>query len=124
MNDEAPLIRLEGKVGAPSPAPEDMAREALASRTAPASFAADASGLNIPTGGAAQRNDSVAPSMIIRTGEASVKVDSLEPAIAAVRALATRLGGWVGNTSLSSGDDLVRSATIELKIPPLVTRRH
>jgi hypothetical protein len=55
--------------------------------------------------------------MIIRTGNASVEVDSLEPAIAAVRALATRLGGWVGNTSLSAGEDQVRSATIELKVP-------
>ncbi|MCC6927869.1 MAG: DUF4349 domain-containing protein [Gemmatimonadaceae bacterium] len=56
-------------------------------------------------------------SMIIRTGTASVQVDSLETAIAAVQRIATSLGGWVGNTSLSAGENEVRSATIELKIP-------
>jgi hypothetical protein len=55
--------------------------------------------------------------MIIRTGSASIEVDSLEPAIAAVQRMATQLGGVVGNTSLSSGDYEVRSATIELRIP-------
>ncbi|MEO6447371.1 MAG: DUF4349 domain-containing protein [Gemmatimonadaceae bacterium] len=56
-------------------------------------------------------------SMIIRTGNASVEVDSLEPAIAAVQRLALALGGWVGNTSLASGEYQVRNATLELKIP-------
>jgi multidrug efflux pump subunit AcrA (membrane-fusion protein) len=55
--------------------------------------------------------------MIIRTGFASVQVDSLDVAIAAVQRIATSLGGWVGNTSLSAGANEVRSATIELKIP-------
>lgn len=56
-------------------------------------------------------------SMIIRTGTASVEVDSLETAIAAVQRIAASLGGWVGNTSLSAGEHEVRSATIELKVP-------
>jgi hypothetical protein len=55
--------------------------------------------------------------MIIRTASASIRVDSLEPAIAAVQRIATTLGGVVGNTTLSSGDYQVRSATIELRIP-------
>ena len=55
--------------------------------------------------------------MIIRSGNASLEVDSLELAIAAVQRIAISLGGWVGNTSLTSGDYQVRSATIELKIP-------
>lgn len=55
--------------------------------------------------------------MIIRTGFASIEVDSLERAIAAVQRMATSLGGIVGNTSLSSGQYEVRSATIELRIP-------
>jgi hypothetical protein len=58
-----------------------------------------------------------AVTMIIRTGNASIEVDSLEPAIAAVNRMATSLGGIVGNTSLSSGEYEVRSATIELRIP-------
>jgi hypothetical protein len=55
--------------------------------------------------------------MLIRTGQASVEVDSLEPAVARVRALAARLGGYVGNTVLAAGRDQVRAATLELKIP-------
>lgn len=55
--------------------------------------------------------------MLIRTGNVSVRVDSLEPAVAAVRALATRLGGFVGNVSVSTGEYEVRSATLELRIP-------
>ncbi len=55
--------------------------------------------------------------MIIRNGDASIEVDSLEIAVAAVRQLATRLGGFVGNVSMSTGEYAVRSATIEIKVP-------
>lgn len=60
---------------------------------------------------------SVAPSMVIRTGTATVEVDSVEAAVARVQRLAVQLGGYVGNTSLNTGDEERRSATIELKIP-------
>jgi hypothetical protein len=55
--------------------------------------------------------------MVIRTGNASLEVDSLEPAIAAIRRLVGRVGGYVGNTSLQAGDESVRSAMLELRIP-------
>jgi hypothetical protein len=55
--------------------------------------------------------------MIIRTGHVTVKVDSLDAAVARVRQLATRLGGYVANTSLNGGDNQVRSATLEIKLP-------
>lgn len=55
--------------------------------------------------------------MVIRNGSASIQVDSLELGIAAVQKLATSFGGYVGNTSLAAGDNQVRSATLELKIP-------
>lgn len=55
--------------------------------------------------------------MLIRNGFASVRVDSLEAAMAAVRDLATRLGGSIGNVSMSSGEFEVRSATLELRVP-------
>jgi hypothetical protein len=58
-----------------------------------------------------------APSMVIRTGRAAIEVDSLEPAVALVRDLASRLGGHVANTSLQTGTGQLRSATLELKIP-------
>ena len=62
--------------------------------------------------------DSVAtPSMIIRTGNATIEVDSLEIAMQQARDLAQRLGGFVANTQLASGRDQVRSASMELKVP-------
>lgn len=61
--------------------------------------------------------DSADVSTIIRSGSASLEVDSLEVAIAAVERVARSLGGWVGNSSLSAGSERVRSATLELKIP-------
>jgi hypothetical protein len=60
---------------------------------------------------------SVAPSMLIRTGNASVEVDSVELAVARVEELAKRLGGYVGNTSVSGGEQATRSATLEVKVP-------
>ncbi|HEX2080285.1 MAG TPA: DUF4349 domain-containing protein, partial [Longimicrobium sp.] len=55
--------------------------------------------------------------MLIRTGTAMVEVDSLEQGLAQVRALAQRLGGIVGNTSITSGSEETRQATVELRIP-------
>ena len=62
-------------------------------------------------------SDSVAPSMIIRNGTASVEVAKLDDALAALRDLAQRLGGYVANTSVTTGRDQTPSGTIELKIP-------
>src|SRR5688500_2887202 len=59
----------------------------------------------------------IAPSMLIRMGSASIEVERLDPAIIKVRQLATQLGGYVANSSISGGRDQVRSATLELKIP-------
>ena len=84
--------------------------------TAASASAQDAVGASAQTSGT-QGPGTVATNMIIRSGNASLEVDSLELAIAAVQRIATSLGGWVGNTSLTSGDYQVRSATIELKIP-------
>ena len=59
----------------------------------------------------------IAPSMLIRTGSASIEVNKLDPAIIKVRELATQLGGYVANSSISGGRDQMKSATLELKIP-------
>jgi hypothetical protein len=56
-------------------------------------------------------------SMIIRTGYAGVEVDSLDVAIARVRALAARVGGFVANTAVQGGKDQLRSASLEVKVP-------
>src|SRR5713101_396555 len=59
----------------------------------------------------------VPASMVIRTGSASIKVDSLETALAAVRQLASRVGGYIANTTLQGGQGQLRSATLEVKVP-------
>ncbi len=59
----------------------------------------------------------VLPTMLIRTGQAEVRVDSLEAGVAAVRAMATRLGGFVANTELQVGAEQSRRASLELRIP-------
>lgn len=55
--------------------------------------------------------------MVIRNGSVAILVDSIEPAIERVRAIATRYGGYVGGVGISAGEHQVRSATLELKIP-------
>ncbi len=70
-------------------------------------------GTQLPSGQA----DSAAPRMLIRTGDASVEVDSLESAVERLRALTERLGGFVANTSYQGGRDRVREASLELRIP-------
>lgn len=55
--------------------------------------------------------------MIIRTGTASLGVDSLETAINRVRALANQVGGYLANTEIQAVQGGVRSATIEIRVP-------
>jgi hypothetical protein len=69
-----------------------------------------------PPGPSAQLDPAAGP-LLIRTGRAAVEVDSLDPATAALRSLAQRLGGYVAGTSLATGRYQVRSATLELKVP-------
>lgn len=111
-----------GSQAANAPAPGMPSLQEAASR-------ADASGLSgkafspegtpapaaVPT--ASSVADSMPTSMIIRTGDASIEVDSLDSGIAAVRALAGRLGGYVANTSMQAGKDQTHAATLQLKIP-------
>jgi len=60
---------------------------------------------------------SVASSMVIRTGQASIEVDSLEAAVSRVRLLAGRIGGYVANTTMQTGRGQLRSASLEVKVP-------
>jgi hypothetical protein len=59
----------------------------------------------------------IVPTMVIRTGQATLEVQTLDPAMARIRQLASQLGGYVGNTTLQGGKDQPRSAMIELKVP-------
>lgn len=55
--------------------------------------------------------------LIIRTGQASIEVDSLEASMAELRRTIQRVGGFVADASVQSGRNQVRSATLELKVP-------
>jgi hypothetical protein len=55
--------------------------------------------------------------LIIRTGQASIEVDSLESSMAELRRIVQRVGGFVADVSVQSGRNQVRSATLELKVP-------
>lgn len=67
--------------------------------------------------GAQSLVDSATPRMLIRTGDASVEVDSLEPAIDSLHLIARRVGGWVAGTAFSGGPNQLREATLQLRIP-------
>jgi hypothetical protein len=58
-----------------------------------------------------------APAMIIRTGQAFIEVDKVDPAVLKIRQLAAQVGGYIANSSVSGGRDQIRQATLELKIP-------
>lgn len=84
-------------------------------RPQPAAAPGDAKAAGPPTNAAVA--DSAAPRMIIRTGTATVRVDSLETAIARVQRMAQQVGGYVANTSVQTGSQDAREATLELKVP-------
>ena len=58
-----------------------------------------------------------AASMMIRTGQAFIEVEQLDPAVLKVRQLAAQVGGFIANSSITGGRDQIRQATFELKIP-------
>lgn len=55
--------------------------------------------------------------LIVRTGQASIEVDSLESAMSELRRAVQRAGGFVADASLQSGRNQLRQATLELKVP-------
>src|SRR4051812_9505133 len=72
-----------------------------------------------PTGGGPLQNVKAASAaaMIIRTGQAFIEVEKVDPAILKIRQLAAQVGGYIANSSVGGGRDQVRQATLEIKIP-------
>ena len=62
-------------------------------------------------------NPSASTTMLIRTGQAFIEVDRLDPAILKVRQLVAQVGGYITNSSITGGRDQIRQASIEIKIP-------
>ena len=101
---ESPPVIAEGKVQGVA---MDMAQSNAAAAPQPQPDRATSAAIS----------QQIAPSMLIRTGSASIEVQKLDPAIMKVRQLATQLGGYIANSSIMGGRDQVRSATLEMKIP-------
>ena len=59
----------------------------------------------------------LASRLLVRTGQASIEVDSLESSMADLRRIVQRAGGFVADASVQSGRNQLRSATLELKVP-------
>jgi hypothetical protein len=55
--------------------------------------------------------------LIVRTGQASIEVDSLQKSMAELRRIVVRVGGFVADASVQSGRNQLRSATLQLKVP-------
>lgn len=113
-----------GGFAAAPPAPhEGVAREMPTASPEPADVTDAPPGL---TGAASDtvsvattpdRSDAAAGAMLVRTGTASVQVDSLDPAIAKLRQIASRVGGVVADVSVQSGNNQNATASIELRMP-------
>ncbi len=59
----------------------------------------------------------IVPSMLIKTGHVMMEVDSIEIAIVALQQLAQRAGGFVANMSSQGGEEQMRSASLEIRMP-------
>ncbi len=57
------------------------------------------------------------PRMLTRNGVAVLEVASLDSAVAAVRALAARVGGWIAGENVQSGRDQLRQAVFQVMVP-------
>jgi acetolactate synthase regulatory subunit len=56
-------------------------------------------------------------SMLIRSGHATIEVDSVDVGIARVRRLARETGALIANTTVQTGREERRSASLELRVP-------
>jgi len=110
-------------LGRPAEAPQvAVAATAEPARRDPAQFIGV--GEQAGTTGAASRDPlqyvtpgTVAPAMVIRTGQAFIEVEKVDDAVFKVRQLAAQVGGYIANSSITGGKDQTRQATFELKIP-------
>jgi hypothetical protein len=95
MGGEAKAMRTTLTVAAPAPANENRDQSEISA---------------IP-------QDVVPGSMLVRVGQASVQVDSLETGISRVRDMARRTRAIIANTSMEDGKEQTRAASLELRIP-------
>ena len=104
-------------------------RRQLAARRSYAELAPNVAPADFADGTPARLSDSAAtalslpdakdvlPNLVIRSGTATMQVDSLERAIALVHGLARRVGGFIGSSTTQSGRGAVPEATLEIRMP-------
>ncbi|MGE5143380.1 MAG: DUF4349 domain-containing protein [Acidobacteriota bacterium] len=103
--------RLEAHRSSANDAPA-AAAPALYADGAPARLS-DSAPADLPLPGATD----VLPNLVIRSGTATMQVDSLDRAIALVHGLARRVGGFIGSSTTQSGRGQVPAATLEIRMP-------
>ena len=125
---------LQSKVAAPPPPPvvataataaafsgAESREESMAMAQAGGVAGNRAARVDASTGDALQginySTTSSAATMIIRTGQAFIKVEKVDPAMLKIRQLVAQVGGYITNSSISGGKDQIRQASIEIKIP-------
>jgi hypothetical protein len=106
-----PTVAREQRLYAPVAA--DIAQETPAAQGTVSGRDKDGAAASVSLPGATD----VLPNLIIRSGTASLQVDSLEHAIALVRALARRVGGFVGSSTAQAGKGQLHSAMLEIRMP-------
>jgi len=89
----------------------EVAKTALAGLSAPAATPPQVAAF------APRAMDSVSRSMIIRTGQVEITVDSLAPAIAVVERLAWSIGGFVAGSSIQAGQGQQHQAILQIRLP-------
>lgn len=99
-----------------APAPSKVA-PGLVGNQATRSVAADAAGFGQTAPQEPPMTVPLPDRMLIRTGYASIRVDSLEAAIRRVTEVAAAMGGYVANSSFQTGEQAARSAMLEIKLP-------
>ena len=111
--ESAPMAMggVSGVAAMASPRADFSGSDAIADQsTAPPATAGDPlQSINVATTGA--------PAMVIRTGQAFIEVEKLDPAVLRIRQLAAQVGGYIASSSMSGGRDQIRQATLEIKLP-------
>jgi hypothetical protein len=100
-----------------APSPYARAGRDQAAAAAPAVTPSAAAVIRLPTVGELMAQvPADTARLLIRTGEMSIEVDSLEPAVEQVRVIVRRVGGFIANTSTVTNESR-RGATLEVKVP-------
>ena len=112
---QSPPMQKKMAIAVPAPVAQDAENMEMAAQAT--GIVGNRRAGDIASTAAAATQTEIPASMLIRTGAASIEVSKLDPAVDKVKQMATQLGGYVANSSFAGGNEQVRTATLELKIP-------